>query len=466
MDIFLVTEPYCEMSIGQKGVVYMKNQIALVEPGSIAEEMGIEVGDYLLSINGKIVKDIIDYRFLMCDEYINVEIEKKSGEIWELEIEKEYDEKLGIQFAEAILDKPKSCHNNCIFCFIDQLPNGMRETLYFKDDDSRLAFLQGNFITLTNMKEEDIDRIIQYKISPINVSVHTTNSELRIKMINNRFAGNVYDRLKRLSEAGIKMNCQVVSCPGINNGKELQKTIEDLYKLYPQIENLAVVPVGVTKYREGLYELKLYDKKTAQEELDRISEIQKKYIKEIGSPFVRLSDEFYVLAERDVPSSDFYDGFEQLEDGIGMIRVFRDTIESSLKNLKKDIKGSFTVITGVSAYEEIVKGTQKICNVNSKINIKVEKIINDFFGHTITVAGLVTGGDIIQQLKEVELEEYIIIPNVMLRKGYELASNDEKVFLDDVTIEQLGKALNRKVIICDFTGEDLINIINDHCKEE
>ncbi|NMM65622.1 DUF512 domain-containing protein [Clostridium sp. P21] len=444
----------------------MKNQIAVVDSESIAEEMGIEVGDYLLSINGKIVNDIIDYKFLMCDEYVNVEIEKKSGEIWELEIEKEYDENLGIEFKNAILDKPKSCHNNCIFCFIDQLPKGMRETLYFKDDDSRLAFLQGNFVTLTNMKEEDIDRIIEYKISPINISVHTTNPELRMKMINNRFAGNIYDRLKRLAGAGISLNCQVVSCPGINDGEELEKTIEDLYKLYPQIQNLAVVPVGTTKYREGLYNLKLYDKKTAEQQLDKVFKLQQKYLKEIGSPFVRLSDEFYVLAERDVPLSDFYDGFEQLEDGIGTIRVFRNAIENSLENLKRNIKGSFTIVTGVSAYEEIVKGTKRICSANNKINIQVKKIINNFFGHTITVAGLVTGGDIIQQLKDVELGDYVIIPNVMLRKGYELAPNDEKVFLDDITVEELSKGLNRKVIVCDFTGEDLVQIINDHCEEE
>ncbi len=444
----------------------MKNQIAVVEPGSIAEEMEIEVGDCLLSINGETVKDIIDYRFLICDEYVEVEIKKINGEIWELEIEKEYDEKLGVQFRDAIMDEPKSCHNKCIFCFIDQLPKGMRKTLYFKDDDSRLAFLQGNFVTLTNMNEEDIDRVIKYKISPINISVHTTNPELRIKMINNRFAGNVYDRLKRLSAAGIKLNCQIVLCPGINDEEELEKTIEDLYKLYPQVENLAVVPVGVTKYREGLYDLKLYDKNTAGKQLDRVNRLQSKYMSQIHNPFVRLSDEFYVLAERDVPSSDFYNGFEQLEDGVGIIRVFRNSIEKSIKDLRMDVKGSFTMVTGVSAYNEILKGAKKISRQNSKIDINVKKIINNFFGHTITVAGLVTGTDIIQQLEEDELGDYVIIPDVMLRKGYELASDDEKIFLDDITIEGLSKKLNRKIIVCDFSGEDIINIINEHCCRE
>lgn len=444
----------------------MKNEIAVVKLGSIAEEMEIEVGDLLLSINGKAVKDIIDYKFLICDEYVEIEIEKKNGEVWELEIEKDYDEDLGVQFKEAILDKPKSCHNKCIFCFIDQLPKGMRETLYFKDDDSRLAFLQGNFVTLTNMSEEDIDRIIQYKISPINVSVHTTNPELRIKMTNNRFAGNVYDRIKRMSEAGININCQIVSCPEINDGDELERTIKDLYKLYPQIENLAVVPVGVTKFRDGLFNLKLYNKNTAAEQLDRVAKLQEKYIKDIGNPFVRLSDEFYVTAERDVPANEFYDSFKQLEDGVGVIRILRNYIEDTLRDLKKNASGSFTIVTGVSAYNEILKAANIIMEANSKIKIDVKKIINNFFGETITVAGLITAKDIIEQLGCENIGNYVIIPDCMLRKGYELASNNEKVFLDDITIEKLGETLSREILVCDYTGEDLIKIINEHCEEE
>lgn len=444
----------------------MKNQIAVVKPGSIAEEMEIEVGDLLLSINGEPVKDIIDYKFLISDEFVNIEIEKKNGEVWELEIEKDYDEDLGVQFKEAILDRPRSCHNKCIFCFIDQLPAGMRETLYFKDDDSRLAFLQGNFVTLTNMNEEDIERIIKYKISPINVSVHTTNPELRMRMTNNRFAGNVYERIKRMAEAGIKINCQVVLCPGINDGDEIEKTIEDLYKLYPQVENLAVVPVGVTKFREGLFKLDLYNKKTASEQLDRISRLQDKYIKEIGKPFVRLSDEFYVVADREIPDAEFYSGFKQLEDGVGVIRIFRNYIKESLSDLKREVKGSFTMLTGALAYEEIAKAAEEITSANPKIKIEVKKIINNFFGETITVAGLITGSDIIEQLKDEKLGDYIMIPDCMLRKGYELASNDEKIFLDDITVEGLSKALDRNILICDYTGEDLIQIINEHCEEE
>lgn len=444
----------------------MKNQIAKILPGSIAEEIELEVGDRLISINGNAVIDIIDYKFLITDELLCIEIEKEDGEVWDIEIEKEYDEDLGIRFIDAILDKPKSCHNKCIFCFIDQLPEGMRETLYFKDDDSRLSFLQGNFVTLTNMKEEDIDRIIKYKISPINVSVHTTDPELRKMMLNNKFAGKVYDRLTRLAEAGIKLNCQIVSCPGINNGKELIKTIKDLYKLYPNVENLAVVPIGITKYREGLFNLTLYDKTTATQEIEGVKKLQEKYIRETGSPFIRLSDEFYVTAQIDVPEEDFYDGYGQLEDGIGMIRLLRNVIDEDIANLKPNNRGSFTIITGSLAYEEILNVAKKITECNNKIIIDVKKIINNFFGKTITVAGLLTGKDIIEQLKDEKLGDYIIIPDNMLKKGYELGSYEEQILLDNITVNDLEKSLNAKVLVCDYSGEDLIHIINQNSREE
>ena len=446
--------------------VKMKNQIAKILPGSIAEEIELEVGDRLISINGNEVIDIIDYKFLITDELLTIEIEKIDGEIYEIEFEKDYDEDLGIQFVDAILDRPKSCHNKCIFCFIDQLPSGMRDTLYFKDDDSRLSFFQGNFVTLTNMKDEDIDRIIRYKISPINVSVHTTDVELRKIMLNNKFAGNVYDRLQKLAKADIKINCQVVSCPGINNGPELIKTIEDLYKLYPSIENLAVVPVGITKFREGLFNLKLYDKKTAAEEIESVKALQEKYISEIDSPFIRLSDEFYVVADIDVPGEKFYDGYSQLEDGIGMIRLLRSVINEDIVKLKHNIKGSFTFVTGHSAYAEISKVAKIITTCNKKINIDVKKIVNNFFGETITVAGLLTGTDIIKQLTGEKLGEYLMIPSNMLKSGYELGDNDQQIFLDNITVSDLEKSLKTKVLICDYSGEDLIHIINQNSQEE
>ncbi|OAA82710.1 DUF512 domain-containing protein [Clostridium ljungdahlii] len=444
----------------------MGSKIKAIKYESIAEEMGIEKGDYLLSINGEKVKDIIDYKFLISDEYIKVEIEKQSGEVWDLEIEKEYDEELGLEFEEPIIDKPKSCHNKCIFCFIDQMPKGMRDTLYFKDDDSRLAFLQGNFVTLTNMNDEDIDRIIKYRISPINVSVHTTNPDLRIKMINNKFAGNIYTLLKRLTQSGIKVNCQIVLCPGINDGSEFKRTVEDLYRLYPEITNVAVVPVGITKYRHNLFKLSRYDKNSASNQLKIAEELQRKYIEEIGVPFVRLSDEFYLISQTKIPSCNFYENYSQLEDGVGMVRLFRDNISNQLKNLNKDARGSFTFLTGELAYSEIKHAAEKIMENNPDIIIDVKKIINNFFGHTITVAGLITARDIIEQLKYKTLGKNIVIPECMLRKGYELSNSDKRVFLDDITLDELEKTLSRNILVCDYTGNDLIQIINENSEVE
>lgn len=445
----------------------MKSRIAEVLPGGIGEELGFEKGDILLSINGTKVEDILDYRFLLADEYVEVEILKPNKEVWEFEIEKDYGEDLGVEFEEAILDKAKSCTNKCIFCFIDQLPKGMRKTLYFKDDDSRLSFLQGNFVTLTNMKDEDIDRIIKYRISPINVSVHTTNPDLRKKILNNRFAGNVYERLEKLAAAGITVNAQIVVMPGINNGDELVRTVEDLYKLRPSIENVAAVPIGVTKFREGLADLEIYNKETAKEEINRIRVLQEKYIKEMGSPFIRLSDEFYVVAEEDVPNEEFYGGYEQLEDGVGMIRLLRETMAQDINDkLTKSGKGKFTLITGTSAFKELDKVCTDIREANNNIDIKCKAISNNFFGHTITVAGLLTGQDVIAQLKDNIDSEYLIMADNMFRKGYEPGDITQRIMLDDLTAKDIEEKLGVKVIVCNYTGEDLIDLINEHCEEE
>lgn len=433
----------------------MNNKIAKIIEESIAEELEIEVGDKLISINGTEIKDIIDYKFLMADDYIEVEIEKQDGEIWTFEVEKDYQEDLGIEFENAIMDEARSCHNNCLFCFIDQLPDGMRNTLYFKDDDSRLSFLQGNFVTLTNMNNEDLDRIIRYRISPINISVHTTNAELRKKMLNNRFAGDIYDKLKKLAKAGITMNCQIVLCPGYNNGEELVKTVSDLYKLYPAIENVAAVPVGVTKFRKNLNEITLYDAQSAKAEIEQISQFQQKALKKIGSPFVRLADEFYVMAGVEVPSTDFYGDFEQIEDGIGMIRFFRDSISKNLKKLNKKAKGSFTLITGVSAHDEIEWAANAITEKNDKITINIQRIVNDFFGPTITAGGLLTGQDIMKQVQADNVFDYIIMPKNMFKSG-------ESIMLDDITIAELENYFNKKILLCEYTGEDLIQLINEH----
>lgn len=442
----------------------MKNYIKSVASGSIAEEVGIEEGDLLISINGKEINDIIDYRFLSNDSELLLEIEKSDGEIWEVEIEKDYDEELGIEFDGGIMDKAKSCSNNCMFCFIDQMPKGMRESLYFKDDDSRLSFLQGNFVTLTNMKDADIDRIINYKISPINISVHTTNPELRVKMLNNRFAGNILDRMKRLSENGIIMNAQIVCIPEVNNGEELIRTIEDLYELYPQVNDVAVVPIGVTKFRDNLPKVKTFTKETSKETIDIIAKLQEKYYKEIKEPFVRLSDEFYLVAQEEIPKADFYSGYPQIEDGVGTTRCFRDTIDITLDDLETNTKGSYSMITGVLAYNEILSARDKICKKNPNIKIDVYKIINNYFGETITVNGLLTGVDIINQLKGKINSKYLFMASNMFRRGYELAPEAE-VLLDDLTVEDIEKALDIKVIICDYSGEDLIKLINEHNEE-
>jgi putative radical SAM enzyme (TIGR03279 family) len=447
------------------GVEFMGNEIAEVMAGSLAEELELEPGDKLLTINGQEVKDILDYRFLMCDENVVLEIEKSSGEIWELDVEKDFDENLGVVFKESIMDKASRCSNNCIFCFIDQLPKGMRETLYFKDDDSRLSFLQGNFVTLTNMSDEDLDRIIKYRISPINISVHTTNPELRVTMLRNRFAGNIYSRLKKLAEAGIEMNCQVVLCPGINDGDEFRRTCMDLFALYPQVQNIAAVPIGLTRFREGLYGLKLYDKASAEKQITEAGELQKYFMDNAGVRFVRLSDEFYVTAGIDVPEAEFYDGFHQLEDGVGIIRSFRDNAEAALDRLTRNKRGSFTLVTGESAYREISAFAEAVKKLNGRINIDAAKITNNFFGESITVAGLITGTDIISQLSKRETNKYLVIPDTMLRKGYEPAGDGSRVLLDDITIEDIEQTLNKKIIVTDYTGEDIVDQINLYCEE-
>ncbi|WP_297427283.1 DUF512 domain-containing protein [Clostridium sp.] len=443
----------------------MKNIITKVIPNGIAEEVGIEVNDILLSINDNKINDIIDYKFLSADEEIILEVEKSNGEVWEIEIEKEYGEDLGIEFGGGIMDKAKSCSNKCIFCFIDQLPKGMRESLYFKDDDSRLSFLQGNFVTLTNMKDEDIDRIIKYHISPINVSVHTTNPELRVQMLNNRFAGNVFERMKKLAVAGIRMNAQIVSVPGINNGDELKRTVADLYTLYPNVSDLAVVPIGITKFRQGLKQVSTYTKEQSIEEIESIKALQEVYMREIGTPFVRLSDEFYLVADKEIPNEEFYDDYHQIEDGIGMVRCFRDAIDDTLEDLDKSMKGSFSIVTGTLAYPEILEASIKIKNNNPNIKLDVYEIINNYFGSTITVAGLLTGTDIIDQMKGIINSKYLIMSNNMFRKGYELADSSEKIMLDDTKIKDIESALDVKVIVVDYTGEDLIKKLNEY-KEE
>ena len=432
------------------------NIISKVYKDSIAEEIGIEVGDLLIAVNDQKIHDIIEYKFLISDEYIELEIQKRDGEVYIYEIEKDFDEELGIEFVNPIIDKAKSCRNKCIFCFIDQLPKGMRKTLYFKDDDSRRSFLQGNFITLTNMSEEDIQNIIKYRISPINISVHTTNPELRTKMINNKRAGKLLETMKRLADAQIEMNCQIVLCPGYNDKEELDRTLSDLSSLYPYVNSVAIVPVGITKYRENLAKLDIFDYEAANQTINQVHRLQEKYLKELDTRFAFLSDEFYIIAKRPLLNYDEYEGFLQFEDGVGMICKQGTEIVRYLGTLEEndDIEKTISIATGSSAYEFICDMADKIMKKFKNIKINVYKIVNDYFGHTITVSGLITATDIIKQLDGEDLGEALYITRSMLK-------GDEEVFLDDITLEQLEEKLNIKVIPCENEGKIFVDkIIN------
>lgn len=433
-----------------------RNLIVEVDPGSEADRSGIRKGDRLIRINETEVKDILDYRYLTAAEQFRLTIQRDEGEAtreYDITIEKDPYEDLGLNFETGILDKANSCSNKCIFCFIDQLPEGMRETLYFKDDDSRLSFLQGNFVTLTNMTDSDIQRIIDYRISPINISVHTTDPELRVRMLNNRIAGKLYERMQRLAEARIQMGAQIVLVPGYNDGKELDKTLRDLAALSPWVTDVAIVPLGMTKYREGLPLLKPFDRAGAAAAIRQLNGLQKEFLETTGSIFARCADEFYVMAEAEIPSAEFYDGYSQLEDGIGMIRLFRDSIQDTLEELKNG-KGSYTMVTGSSAFSEIRTAAEMIRAANPGLTLNAVKVENDFFGHSITVAGLLTGQDVLRALKKVPGTDHLIMPRNMFRSG-------EDVMLDGIRIPDIEEELGTRVLVVDYTGEDLIDRINE-----
>lgn len=435
----------------------MKEHIVYkVLPGSIAEELEVEPGDVLVSVNDHPIEDIFDYHYYTNEEYLTVVIRKPDGEEWELEIEKEYEDDLGIEFENGLMDDYKSCHNKCIFCFIDQMPKGMRDTLYFKDDDSRLSFLQGNYVTLTNMKEHDLDRIIEYKLGPINISVQTMNPELRCKMLNNRFAGEALKKLDRLYEAGIPMNGQIVLCKGVNDGAELERSIQELMKYMPVMESVSVVPVGLSKYRDGLYPLEPFEKEDACEVIDMIEKYQKECYEKYGLHFIHASDEWYLLAERELPTEDNYDGYIQLENGVGMLRLLRDEFAKALSQLQADkvTKEEYhiTIATGRLAAPTIQELSEDFSKKFPQAKIQVVPIRNDFFGEMITVSGLLTGQDLIAQLKEKELGEKLLLPCNLLRSG-------EEVFLDDITLDELKKTLQVPIDIVKSSGQDLVSCL-------
>ena len=428
------------------------HRIATVAPGSIAEELELAPGDVILAINDQEIEDIFDYHYLVEDEYLVMLVEKSDGEQWELEIEKDMDEDLGITFENGLMDDYKSCSNKCIFCFIDQMPPGMRDTLYFKDDDSRLSFLQGNYVTLTNMKEKDIDRIIRYRLDPINISVQTTNPELRCMMLHNRFAGEALKKIDTLYEAGIRMNGQIVLCKGVNDGAELDRSIRDLMKYLPYMESVSVVPVGLSKFREGLYPLTPFTKEDACEVLDLIHRWQQVCMQEHGTHFIHASDEWYLLAERELPEEENYDGYIQLENGVGMLRLLKEEFTEALESVPGDpeLVREISVATGRLAAPFLQQMLELLTEKYPQICVHVYPIRNDFFGEMITVSGLLTGQDLKKQLSVVPLGEKLLLPCNMVR-------SEEKDFLDDVTVEELEKTLQVRVDIVKSSGVDLLD---------
>ena len=445
--------------------ITMKNNIKehiikSIEPGSIADEMELEVNDVLISINGETIEDVFDYQYLIKDEYLEVLVRKSDGEEWLLEIDKEYDEDLGIEFENSLMSEYYSCRNKCIFCFIDQMPKGMRETLYFKDDDSRLSFLQGNYITLTNMSDKDINRIIKFNLAPINISVQTTNPELRCKMLNNRFAGEALKKLDILFENNIEMNGQIVLCKNVNDKDELVRSINDLSKYLPFMRSISVVPAGITKYRDGLYPLELFTPEEAAEVIDLIESRQQEFYDKYGLHFIHASDEWYINAGRDFPEEERYDGYIQLENGVGMMRLFIEEFNEAYNTLSKDMEiepKTCTLATGKLTYSTLKDFASKLMNQFPQLTINVVAIRNDFFGETITVSGLITGQDLLKQLKELkesgcDLGQTLVIPCNMLRSG-------EEVFLDDITISHIEQELQINIIVSDSSGQDFIDAV-------
>ncbi len=442
----------------------IKHIIKRVIPGGIAQEMGVEPGDAVIAVNGEPISDFFDYQYLMEDEEVTVTIEDKNGEQFLLEIEKDADEDFGVEFEMALMDNYRSCCNACIFCFIDQMPPGMRKTLYFKDDDSRLSFLQGNYVTLTNMSDEDVERICRFRMEPINISIHTTDPDLRVKMLRNKNAGTSLEKIKVLKEAGIGMNGQIVLCRGFNDGEALERTIRDCAAFRPEMKSLSIVPVGLTKYREKLTKLEPFGKEDAERLIDQVEKWQALFYGQDGNHFVYASDEWYLLAQRPIPEAEKYDGYPQLENGVGMIRSFEDEALAYLAEQPADLPDPLPVrkyssVTGFLACGCIRSVAAKVEEKYPQICVRVIPIRNDFFGNAITVAGLVTGTDLIAQCEEIlkeegpdALGEILLVPGEMLRA-------DEDVFLDDKTVKDVRDALHIPVRVMGKGGAAFVKML-------
>ena len=429
-----------------------KNEIKTVLPGSIGEEIGLEPGDVILKINNTEIRDVLDYRYLMSDEEILLTVLTRQGEEVEVEIEKDIYEDLGVEFESGLIDTAKSCANRCVFCFIDQLPKGMRETLYFKDDDTRLSFFQGNYVTLTNVPEKEIDRFIAMRVSPINISVHTTNPSLRVEMLKNKNAGNIMERMKKLSDNGILLNAQIVLCPGINDGKELERTLSDLLSL-GHIRSVSIVPIGKTKFRDGLCSIPSVTKEKAEEVIKTVEEWQKKAMEKAGTRLFYASDEFYLKAEREIPDAEEYEHFPQIENGVGLIASMKEEFYNALnEDYSLEKERHVSIATGVSAYnfiKSIAKEAEKRYN---KLKVDVYEIKNNFFGEEITVAGLLCGRDITEQLRGKDMGEVLLVSKSMLRDATD-------VLLDDVTISDMERELGVKIKAIENDGYEFLEAL-------
>ena len=427
-----------------------EHRIQAVQPGSIGEELELAPGDVVLAVNGQELEDVFDYEFLCRDEYVELRVRRQNGEDVIFEIEKEEDEDLGIVFENGLMDEYRSCRNRCVFCFIDQMPKGMRETLYFKDDDARLSFLQGNYITLTNLGEKDLERLIRYRMEPINISVHTMNRELRCRMLHNRFAGKALEAMDRLREAELLMNGQIVLCPGYNDGPELADTLEKLTGYLPYLRSVSVVPVGLTQFRQGLTPLQPVTPEIARQTIRTVEAFQRKIYPEAGIHFVHASDEFYLLAGEELPEAERYDGYPQLENGVGSLRLLWDEFEEALQAAQPEAHPEeISVGTGLLAAPWISRMARLAEQKFPGLTVHVYPVKNTFFGESITVAGLLTGKDLREQLSGKNLGSRLLLPVTMLRSG-------EEVFLDDVTLDQLQKALQVPVNIVKSSGASLL----------
>ena len=443
------------------------NVIKDVVKDSVSYEMGINKGFKLISINGSKIIDILDYKFLIADEYLEIEFENLKGEIEIYEVEKDEYDDLGLVFETELIDKPKSCHNKCIFCFMEQLPCNVRDTLIFKDDDYRLSFFSGNYITLTNMKESDIERIIKYRISPINISLHTTDEEIRCMMLNNKNAGKVLKYIDRLYEAKISMNLQIVLCKDINDKEVLYRTLQDVSKYMPMIKSISIVPVGISKHRDNLFKLYPLEKEDCLDVIINVSKFQKEFKKKFGTNLVYLSDEFYLKAEVDIPAYKEYEDFSQLENGVGMIAVFEKDFNKEITKLKRKISKqielkeksnisniinkNIILLTGKITYNFIKDKSKILEDVLNNINIDVRYVENNYFGSNITVTGLMVGNDILETIKDAHNDTTIIIPDVCLKE-------DEEIFLDDVTLEDL-KLKYSNIVISETSAKGFVDSI-------